>query len=322
MSVSRPAQCLYAAIPKLVRSSASRRLHSSPSSLAKPDPKHPNVRASDMGLVAPKRSSSLRSYSEEEKKALAQKYTPAQLAAIEAGEKAIDLDDLYNQGAIRSDPMALRYLDDFSKVHPVIDFAVQAPEENYDPNLRYKEEDDFAGDLMNFVENLPEDADPIEWEKFVDNNRLTIGKPEAELNPRSLLAPAIPKFHNVKLKDEDTNPYKKRLLKTTTFSNDQIQRFRLKHLVSHKVSNQTRMGKIQSFYFLCVAGNQKGLMGIGEGKSTEIEDARKQAEYAAIRNMVPVPRYESRTIYGQVEGKVGATELVLMSRPPGMTFSY
>ncbi|KAG9981445.1 hypothetical protein KCU78_g21479, partial [Aureobasidium melanogenum] len=35
------------------------------------------------------------------------------------------------------------------------------------------------------------------------------------------------------------------------------------------------------------------------------------------RNMKPIPRYENRTIFGEVEGKVGASVVQLSSRPPG-----
>jgi small subunit ribosomal protein S5 len=38
----------------------------------------------------------------------------------------------------------------------------------------------------------------------------------------------------------------------------------------------------------------------------------------AIRNMRPVPRYEERTIYGDVEAKVGASVVQLSARSPGM----
>jgi ribosomal protein S5 len=34
--------------------------------------------------------------------------------------------------------------------------------------------------------------------------------------------------------------------------------------------------------------------------------------------MRPIKRYEQRTIFGTVSGKVGATELELYARPPGM----
>jgi small subunit ribosomal protein S5 len=88
--------------------------------------------------------------------------------------------------------------------------------------------------------------------------------------------------------------------------------------VNHAVVNQTRLGKVRKTYVLSIAGNGKGLLGIGEGKSEEPTEARTQSQYRAIRNMQPIPRYEQRTIYGDVKGKVGAVELQLMTRPPGM----
>jgi len=107
------------------------------------------------------------------------------------------------------------------------------------------------------------------------------------------------------------------LKKQTKMSLRDIKALKVKTLVVHRVVNQTRLGKIQSMYFLAVAGNGKGLLGIGEGKSTELEEARKQARLSAIRNMKPIPMYEKRTIFGDVYGKVCASEVKLFSRPPG-----
>ena len=59
------------------------------------------------------------------------------------------------------------------------------------------------------------------------------------------------------------------------------------------------------------------MLGIGEGKAAEFEDGMRQALMNAIRNMQPIARYEERTIYGEVEGKFGATVVKLSSRPPG-----
>jgi small subunit ribosomal protein S5 len=56
---------------------------------------------------------------------------------------------------------------------------------------------------------------------------------------------------------------------------------------------------------------------VGEGKSVEPEEGRKQSIMAAIRNMRPVPRYENRTTFGNLEMKVGATTVQLFARPPG-----
>jgi small subunit ribosomal protein S5 len=108
-----------------------------------------------------------------------------------------------------------------------------------------------------------------------------------------------------------------RLSQQTGLAVEDIRRLRTKMLVTHRVVNQTRMGKIQSLYFLTVAGNGDGMLGIGEGKAAEDEDGRRQAMMNAIRNMKPVPRYEGRTIFGESEAKVGATIVQLSTRPPG-----
>ena len=148
---------------------------------------------------------------------------------------------------------------------------------------------------------------------------MTVGKEEAERNPRSYLAPELPKIKSLPrhVDSEEIEPAMRRLMLQTGYTLNEIRRFRVKTLVMHRVTNQTRLGKIQGMYFLAVAGNGRGLLGIGEGKSAEIEDARIQACMAAVRNMVAIPRYEDRTIYGDVRGKVGATEVEVMTRPPG-----
>ena len=108
-----------------------------------------------------------------------------------------------------------------------------------------------------------------------------------------------------------------RLYLATGMTKEEVRKFRVKNLVYHRVQNQTRMGKILSHYFLTIAGNENGLLGIGEGKAAEPEDGRKQAMVAAIRNMKPIPRYENRTIYGEVAGKVGASVVQLNARATG-----
>lgn len=89
-------------------------------------------------------------------------------------------------------------------------------------------------------------------------------------------------------------------------------------LVRRYVSNQTRLGKIRSTYCLAISGCGDGRLGLGEAKSVDSQVASHKASVAAIRNMVPIRRYENRTIYGNVEGKVGGTVVRLYARPPGM----
>lgn len=331
MSGPAPLRCLFSKSTVPIRF-LRRKIHSSKRLHQRPDlPKLPTRAPRDISrkndVRIPTTADDFKRYSEEDKKKLSThfKYTPAQLAAIEAGEAAIDPKDLAEQATRRDDPWAFEYYDDFATIHPVIDKPVRAPEENYDPKLRYKNEDEIAEDFVKFIEETPEDASKLDYMKFIDNMRLTVGKEEAERNPVSSLAPSIPKGLAAlkqtgvgKPGEVEIDPAMKRLMRQTGFSLDEIKRFRVKNLVVHRVVNQTRMGKIQSIYYLTVAGNGRGLLGIGEGKSTEAEDARRQAHYAAIRNVQPIPRYEDRTIYGDVKVKMGAVELELMTRPPGM----
>lgn len=326
MSASQPIRCLYARAQAPSRHCPQRTFRTATCLHARPSPKHRSIKASDLGLIKKNdakpqvTAKDLRPYSEKEKIGLAKRYTREQLAAIEVGEAAVDPNDLVEQGAAREDPMKLNYLDDLSTIHPVVDKPIRAPEENYDPNLRFKTEDELADDLTNWVKDMPDDPKRLDWMKFLDNTRMTVGKPEAELNPRSYLAPEIPKLGMLKknvTESEEIDASTRRLMRQTGFDHKEIRRFRVKNLVAHRVVNQTRLGKISNQYYLTVAGNGKGLIGIGEGKASEFEEARQQAKNAAIRNMQPIPMYEGRTIFGDVKGKVSATEVELMTRPPG-----
>ena len=272
------------------------------------------------------------SYTAKELEELKSKYTPEQIEALKAGEAAIDPQDLADQAILNRGPMSFDYYEDFSVIRPVVDKPVLAPEENYDPDLKFKDEEHFVDDLVNFIDQLPDDHDRVEWVKFEDNVRLMIGKEEAEKNPRSYDAPEIPvlkdKFIRASareakttLDDDENESHYRKLSKRTGMTPSAMKSLRIKQLVMHRVVNQTRMGKVQSMYFLTIAGDGKGLLGIGEGKGVEMEDAKRQSVLNAIRNLTPVPRYEDRTIYGDVKGKSSATEVELYHRPPGQ-FEY
>lgn len=261
------------------------------------------------------------------------------MAAIEAGEAAIDPKDLAEQMNERSDPMAFKYIDDFSVIEPGIDRHQRAPESNSDYNFKLKSEDDFVKDFSQFFAEMPDNATGSDFVRFADNLRVTHGKEESELAPHSALVPDLfgpgetvdePRVEEQKTaaekgekersaEAEEMTDALKSLLLATGYTESQVKGLRTKTLVSHSVTNQTRLGKVRRAYRLSIAGNANGLLGIGEAKSDEASDAKIQSQYRAIRNMQPIPRYENRTIYGDVKGKVGATELQLMHRPPGMS---
>ncbi|KAL3421415.1 37s ribosomal protein s5 [Phlyctema vagabunda] len=166
-----------------------------------------------------------------------------------------------------------------------------------------------------------------------------IDDPSTNVGTATTLAPTLPKDLNSdevsKLVQDPDGPSVEdpegqwdRLRRATGIPLQEIRALSTRLLVRNFVSNQTRLGKIQSLYVIAIAGDGKGRLGIGESKGSEDLETIQNARMAAIRNLAPIPMYENRTIFGEVEGKVGATEVKLMSRPPGKSlyaycvFSY
>ena|SRR5271156_4850927 len=107
------------------------------------------------------------------------------------------------------------------------------------------------------------------------------------------------------------------LVAATGYSAEFIQGLKTRRLVRRWVRNQTRMGKIPSYYTLSIAGDENGLIGFGEGKSSEPDIADRMAEMRAIKDMKPILRFEERTVYGELFGKFGATRIEIRARNPG-----
>lgn len=101
------------------------------------------------------------------------------------------------------------------------------------------------------------------------------------------------------------------LQKQTGMDADYISRkLTMRPLVMKRVSNQTGKGKIPSFYALVVVGDRNGMVGLGEGKSRdEMSKAVSKAHWDAVRNLKHIPRYESRTIYGDIDHRYHGVKL-------------
>ncbi|SCV03041.1 LAMI_0H05006g1_1 [Lachancea mirantina] len=92
----------------------------------------------------------------------------------------------------------------------------------------------------------------------------------------------------------------------------------MRPLVLKRVSNQTGKGKIPSFYSLVVVGDKNGMVGLGEGKSREeMSKAVFKAHWDAVRNLKEIPRYENRTIYGDIDYRYHGVKLFLRAAKPG-----
>lgn len=271
-----------------------------------------------------------------------ERYDERQVEAIEAAKKLIGGRFDKGKNVARTDPWSVNYYDNFEKIDPVVDEPVRAPWENLDDDLRMMTSEEADAKFQNFLETLPPDGsggdDPqtLKYIKFLDSMRVTVGKQDAELNVRSAMAPTIPsepkkiltaeQEQGSKAEGSDGEGYRGvkeftpefvRLMQMTGYSARELSKLRVKAIFVNRVSNQTRLGKVGKMYFLSIAGNGKGLLGIGEGSADDAVSARNQSQYRAIRSMQPIKRYENRTIFGTVSGKVSATELELYARPPG-----
>ncbi|KIW64116.1 hypothetical protein PV04_09072 [Phialophora macrospora] len=334
MSAARSSECVFCLFTRASRPKPlpRRQFHTSPAA-QKRKPKFPSVKADFNQLDLNERAKEFPSAED-----APAHYSPEQRAAIQAAQKLIDFEKLQKQTGMRTDPWKLKYYDELTKIDPVVDKPVRAPMTNIDDNARIKTDEEIEADFVKFMNEIPDpkhenDYDQELWDKFDKNLRLTVGREEAERNPPTALAPDLPKIaepkppQRKKSKDGEGDPERNdqrvvspallQLMQMTGYSQKEIARLRVKTVISHRVVNQTRLGKIQKIYCLSVAGNGQGLIGIGEGKSAEDAQAILQSQYRAIRNMTPILRYEDRTIYGDLRAKVSATELELYARPPG-----
>ena len=85
----------------------------------------------------------------------------------------------------------------------------------------------------------------------------------------------------------------------------------------NRITKVVKGGRRFGFAALMVVGNQKGSVGIGQGKSKQVPDAIKKATEDAKRNLVKIPLKDGRTLHHDVKGKNGAGKVILRSAPAG-----
>jgi small subunit ribosomal protein S5 len=292
---------------------------------------------------------------------LATKYTPSQLAAIKAAEAAIDPRDLTLQSKKRNDPWRLPYEDDLSHVDGVIDHAEklhgppgrrrnakarQATEAEREAAVALIVNEQLAKIYPDGVPQNPSEQEELRMEEAVNtavqqaylDPRTSFWADDAQAwnslaDPRhSAILQELPRIDSKVVQatatfegQEVVDERKSRLLHQLGWPQDTEMRrkgFAHKAIVQHYVSNYTRLGKIASFYVLTIAGNQNGLLGVGEGKAVDSEEAMSASVNNAYKNMKPIPRYENRTIFGDIEKKLGAVRVQLSARPPGKSISF
>ena len=118
-----------------------------------------NVKASDLGLTKPEglnkyKEDKFAEYSEVDKETLRKKYTPEQLEAIEAGEKAVDPKDMIWQGRLRDDMFRPEYIDDYATLDPRYDLKPEIEGVAEDP--RFPTDEEFVENFCSKMTKLSE----------------------------------------------------------------------------------------------------------------------------------------------------------------------
>jgi len=106
-------------------------------------------------------------------------------------------------------------------------------------------------------------------------------------------------------------------IKILGYSSKQLKNLVRIPIFSRRITQQTGKGKIHRMYAMVVVGNGDGLVGYGEGKDEDAPRASEKAFVQAVRNMDWVERFEKRTIWTEMETKLGATRIILRPRPVG-----
>ncbi|KAF9441753.1 hypothetical protein P691DRAFT_779690 [Macrolepiota fuliginosa MF-IS2] len=88
-------------------------------------------------------------------------------------------------------------------------------------------------------------------------------------------------------------------------------------LIARTVKQQTGKGKIMRKFFLVLIGDGNGLVGYGQSKDPNARLALQKARIEAVKNMDWVERFEQRTVWTEMETKLGATRLIVRPRPVG-----
>ena len=85
----------------------------------------------------------------------------------------------------------------------------------------------------------------------------------------------------------------------------------------NRITKVVKGGRRFGFAALVVVGNQKGSIGIGQGKSKQVPDAIKKATEVAKRNQIKIPLKEGRTLHHDVKGKNGSGKVFMRAAPAG-----
>ena len=93
--------------------------------------------------------------------------------------------------------------------------------------------------------------------------------------------------------------------------------FKEKLVAINRITKVVKGGRRFGFAALVVVGNQKGSIGIGQGKSKQVPDAIRKATEFAKKKQIKIPLKEGRTLHHDEKGKSGSGKVSMRSAPAG-----
>lgn len=142
--------------------------------------------------------------------------------------------------------------------------------------------------------------------------------PDSQSSDRSDLELRFLPDKAAKPKSLDKKLMMKELSELTGLDERYISRLYTRPIVMKRVSLQTSKGKIPNFFCLSIVGDKKGTLGVGIGKSRDgMRVAITKAHWNAVKNLTSIPRYEDRTILGDIDYKFHGVKLFMKQAPLG-----
>jgi small subunit ribosomal protein S5 len=119
---------------------------------------------------------------------------------------------------------------------------------------------------------------------------------------------------NNESEDEDDGDYS---FKHLPLNRTELSKLHKYPLILRRITQQTGKGRIHRMASLVVVGNGNGLVGYGQGKGESAIRAMDKGYAKAVRNMDYVNRFEQRTVWTEMDTKLGGTHVYLRPRPLG-----